>query len=202
MTGARSCKVTSQNRIGTAKHDILGVVDKVYRGGFDPHAAFTQDRLLKEAFLKGVRFLSGLGKTPPPATKVTGPRRHSLAVDELIVGGGRLGLERAHAASGRVLLVDELDALGGSARWDAFEHETLELAQTLPPNVEAWTSAICFGLYKEDGRRIAGIARTTELGQDLWEVSAKRITIAPGRHDAWPTFPNNDLPGILSLRGA
>jgi sarcosine oxidase subunit alpha len=202
MTSARACKVTSQNRIGSAKHDLLGVVDKVYRGGFDPHAAFTQNRLLNEAFIKGVRFMSGLGKAPPPETRAPGPRRHTVAVDELIVGAGRLGLQRAHDALGRVLLIDELDTLGGSARWDPLEHDSRRLAATLPRAVEAWTSALCFGIYDEGGRRVAGVVRTTAEGQDLWEVSARRITIAPGRHDAWPTFPNNDLPGILSLRGA
>src|SRR5213596_261153 len=36
----------------------------------------------------------------------------------------------------------------------------------------------------------------------VWEVTAPRITLATGHHDAWPLFANNDLPGILSLRGA
>ena len=73
MTSARSCKVLSQNRIGSAKHDLLGVVDKVYRGGFDAHAAFTQMRLLNEAFLKGVRFMSGLGTVPDAQSPLPPP---------------------------------------------------------------------------------------------------------------------------------
>jgi sarcosine oxidase subunit alpha len=202
MVEAQACSVVSQNRIGTAKHDLLGVVDKVYRKGFDPHAAFTQNRLVNQAFLQGVRFMSGLGKVPEADTRATPARRRTMSVDELIVGGGRLGLERAHEATGRVVLVDELPGLGGSARWDPLEHGTKRLAEGLPKGVEAWTSAVCFGLYVEEGQRVAGIARATDAGQDLYEVTARRITIAPGRHDAWPTFPNNDLPGILSLRGA
>lgn len=204
------CKVSSQNVIGTAKHDLLGVVDKVYWNGFDPHNAFTRMRLLNEVFLRGVRFLSGVGKAPKPGTEVTGPRRHTLRVGELVVGAGRNGLLRARdaAATGAsVLLVDELAQLGGTASWDPFESKTRLLAKEVvgEPNVQAWTQALCFGLYgaQEAGKPLlAGIRRIQDGQEDLWEVTAERITLAPGRHDAWPLFANNDLPGVLSLRGA
>src|SRR5204863_115988 len=87
-----------QNVVGTAKHDLLGVVDRVYWNGFDPHNAFTRWRLLNAAFLKGVRFMSGVGKPPPPGVEVEGPRRHTLHVDELVVGAGRNGLLRRRGA--------------------------------------------------------------------------------------------------------
>ena len=204
--------VTSQNRIGTAKHDLLGVVDKVYRTGFDPHDAFTKPRWLNRIFNQGVRFMSGLGKAPGPEVRVTGPRRHTMRVDELVVGAGLQGLRRAREASRqglKVLLVDELPGLGGSARWDPLDHESRALAREAAnwPGVEAWTEALCFGLYPhERGERapLAAIRRHGPAGHpgDLWEVEAGRITLAPGRHDAWPVFDNNDLPGVLSLRGA
>jgi sarcosine oxidase subunit alpha len=204
------CRLTSQNVIGTAKHDLLGVVDKVYWNGFDPHNAFTRLRLLNEAFLKGVRFMSGVGKPPPPGVEVTGPRRHTLQVDELVVGSGRNGLLRARdaAATGAsVLLVEEMARLGGSAAWDPFESGTRLLATEVAgkPNVQAWTQALCFGIYgaHDAGRpMVAAIRRVTEGREDLVEVTARRITLGPGRHDAWPLFTNNDLPGVLSLRGA
>ena len=207
-------KVTSQNRIGSAQHDLLGVVDKVYRTGFDPHDAYTKSRVLNRIFNVGVRFLSGLGKAPPPETRLEGPRRHTVHVDELIIGAGLHGLRRARDASkeGRkVLLVDEMPGLGGSARWDPADHESRLLAQQAPhwSGVEAWTDALCFGLYpheRKDKPPIAAIRRRDTAGSfhpgDLWEVNADRISVAPGRHDAWPIFDNNDLPGVLSLRGA
>jgi sarcosine oxidase subunit alpha len=203
------CKVSSQNVIGTAKHDLLGVVDKVYWNGFDPHNAFTRMRLLNEAFLRGVRFLSGVGKAPKPGVEVTGPRRHMLHVEELVVGSGRNGLLRvrdAAASGGSVLLVEEAAHLGGTAAWDPFELRTRLLAREAAgkPNVQAWTQALCFGIYgAHDGKPLVAAIRRTQGGQeDLWEVTADRITLATGRHDAWPLFANNDLPGVLSLRGA
>lgn len=215
---AAGATVTSQNRIGSARHDLLGVVDKVYRTGFDPHDAFTRPRLLNRVFNAGVRFLSGLGKAPAPGTVVAGPRRRTRHVDELVVGAGLHGLRRAREASHEgkaVLLVDELPGLGGSARWDPADHESRLLAQQAPhwPGVEAWTEALVFGLYPQHGDGgeggkppLAAIRRRDPQGSlhpgDLWEVTADRVSVAPGRHDAWPVFDNNDLPGVLSLRGA
>ncbi|MHB8634433.1 MAG: 2Fe-2S iron-sulfur cluster-binding protein [Thermoplasmatota archaeon] len=198
-TAREGADVQSQNRMLSARHDLLGVVDKVYRHGFDPHAAFTRPRLVNDAFLKGVRFMSGLGRAPGEKATGRAPRRHEKKVDELVVGSGKLGLQSAAAAAraGRsVLLVEEMEALGGSARWDASETETVRLASH--PGAEAWTGALCFGLYAQGKGHVAGVRR----GDDLWEVEATRITVAAGRHDAWPLFENNDLPGILSLRGA
>ncbi len=200
MTAAKPrAEVRSQNRVGSARRDLLGVVDKAFPRGFDPHGAFTRPRLLNAAFLKTVRFMSGLGRPPRADVRVEGPRRHTLAVDELIVGAGLQGLRRAHAAAGkgrRILLVDEMPALGGSARWDPSDTESLRLAAGVMrlAGVEAWTDAVVFGLYGD----VAAVRR----GDDLWEVRAGRITVAPGRYDAWPLFAGNDLPGVLSLRGA
>lgn len=204
------CTVASQNVIGTARHDLLGVVDKVYWNGFDPHNAFTRMRLLNEAFLKGVRFMSGVGRPPKPGVEVTGPQRHTVQVDELVVGAGRNGLLRARDAAATcasVLLVDEMPHLGGTASWDPFESATRLLANEVAgrPNVQAWTQALCFGIYgaHDPGRPLVAAIRRVQGGrEDLVEVTARRITVGPGRHDAWPLFTNNDLPGVLSLRGA
>ena len=189
-------EVTSQNTLGSAKRDLFAVVDKVYRKGFDPHGMMTRPALLNKAFLEAVRFMSGVGRVPDADASSPSPpaQRHTLHVDELIVGGGLHGLRRAHAAQGVVLLVEELPTLGGSALFDPTEREALKLADSVPPRVQVWTSAVAFGLY--DG--VAGVLR----GNDLWEVTADRVTVAPGRHDGFPLFANNDLPGVLSLRGA
>lgn len=195
--------VRSQNRLGSARRDLYGVVDKVYPRGFDPHAAFTRPRPLNALFLKAVRHMSGVGRAPEEARAgLPGPppRRHRLAVHHLVVGGGLHGLRaaRQHAEGGPTLLVEELPQLGGSAGWDPTEAETRRLATEAAAGawsgVEAWTGAVAFGVY---GRTVA-----VRRGEDLWEVEAERITLAPGRHDAWPIFANNDLPGVLSLRGA
>lgn len=174
MEPACEADVSSQNRIGSAKRDLLGVTDKVYRRGFDPHGAFTRPAILNKAFLKAVRFMSGVGKAPQSPTE-TRPVRRTLVVDELIVGGGRRGKARAAKARGDVLLVDE-----GTRPVDA------------PCTV--WTDALAFGIYDD--------VLAVRHGDDLVEVTAKRITLATGHHDALPLFANNDLPGVLSLRAA
>lgn len=176
MERATPATVESQNRIGSAKRDLLAVTDKVYRRGFDPHGAFTKPRLLNRAFLIAVRFMSGVGKVPKTAgTKPA--KRHTLAVDELIIGGGRRGVERAQSSTGHVVLIDERGQVAAT-----------------PDHVEVWTDSLAFGIYDD----VVGVRR----GRDLWEVRAKRITIAAGDHDGWPLFANNDLPGVMSRRGA
>ncbi len=185
--------VSSQNTIGGAKRDLLSVTDKVYRRGFDPHGAFTGNRLLNAAFMKAVRFMSGQGKAPGPDTKTQPARFIEKTVDALIIGAGRHGLEAAVNAKGDVLILDELKALGGSSLWSS-EPETQALVQQLGDNVTVWTQTVAFGVYDD----VVGVTRDG----DLYAVKAKQITIAPGRHDAWPLFENNDLPGVLSLRGA
>lgn len=193
------CDVSSQNTLGGAKRDLFAVVDKVYPKGFDPHDMMTRPALLNRAFLETVRFMSGVGKVPSEgegAGDLGAAQRHTLQVEELIVGGGLHGLSRAHDSprGGRVLLVDEMPRLGGSAQWDPTEGEAKRLAANLPGHVEAWSGAVAFGIYDD----VVGVVRDG----DLWEVSARRVTVATGRHDGLALFPNNDLPGVLSLRGA
>lgn len=193
-------EVRSQNRLGSAKHDLYAVTDKVFAKGFDPHDMFTKPRLLNEAFLVAVRHMSGVGKAPAQAASpAKPPRRFVTQCDELVVGGGLHGLRRAKeaAATGRsVILVEESPRLGGSALLDPSELEALALATQAKSwtTLAAWTGAVAFGVYGD----VVGVLR----GDDLHEVHAGRVTIATGRHDAWPLFANNDLPGVLSLRGA
>lgn len=168
---ACDAKLRSQNRMGSVKHDLLSVTDKVYRQGFDPHGAFTKPAILNRAFLVAVRFMSGVGKAPKQAQPMAPAKRFTHDVDEIIIGAGDKGVGRRTAAKGNVLLIDE----GPSTAAD-------------------WEHALAFGIY---GKTVA-----VRRGGDLHEVTAKRITLATGNHDGWPLFPNNDLPGIMSLRGS
>ncbi len=186
-------QISSQNTLGGAKRDLLAITDKVYRGGFDPHGAFTGSRVMNAAFMKAVRFMSGQGKAPPPGVTTAPARFMERHVDTLVIGAGSHGLRAAAAAKGDVLLVEELGHLGGSSRWSP-EPETEVLVADLPGHVEAWTDTVAFGIYGD----VVGMAKDG----DLYAVTADQIVIAPGRHDAWPLFENNDLPGVLSLRGA
>ncbi len=179
MTGPTpGMAVQSQNRIGSAKRDLLAVTDTAFPDGFDPHGAFTRPRILNNLFLRAVRFMSGWGKVPSGPSREPAPLRRTLRVDELIVGAGDAGMARAQESTGNVLLVDE----------------QVVPSADLPKHVQSWSDALAFGIY--DG--VVAIRR----GRDLWEVTADRITLATGVHDDWPLFEGNDRPGILSLRGA
>lgn len=191
--------VVSQNRLGTARRDMLRVVDRAYPAGFDPHDAFTRPRLVNRMFVAAVRMMSGWGKAPHQ--DATGPigERHEHHFDEVIIGAGRWGLERAAALTGKgrnILLVDESPRLGGSLQHDPGEKHTAALVAAAPEwhDVTTWTDALAFGIY--DGT--VAVAR----GRDLHEVHAHHITITTGSLDAQPMWPQNDLPGVLSLRGA
>lgn len=186
MTPATEVEVESQNTMGSAKFDALNVVDKIYAKGFDPHGAFTKSNLVNKMFQKGVRFMSGWGTAPAPGAPGWTGKRFTHAYDEVIIGAGTHGLKRAQNAEGNVLLLEELETVGGDANWT---QETVPKA-----DCETWTNALAFGIY---GNTIA-----VRRGNDLHEITAKRITIATGQHDGMPMFPGNDAPGILSLRGA
>lgn len=212
MENAREGAVlASQNRLGTAKHDLLGVVDKVFPQSFDPHNAFTKPKWVNEAFLASVRMMSGLGTAPKTASPKPPARFRRLRVDELVIGAGAAGLRRAKEASRRnrsTILVEEAPVLGGSAAWNPLEIETRLLAMEAPTwrGVEVWTETVCFGLYRDAQLRRAVEAglrrRLPNGGEELLQVSARRISVAVGKYDAWPLFAGNDLPGVLSLRAA
>lgn len=185
-------KVQSQNTMGSAKRDLLGAVDKVYKEHFDPHHAFTWSKLVNAGFLKGVRFMSGLGKAPAPGTEVADVgQARAAAPTTLVVGGGRRGLVAAlqAAKTGSVLLVDEQEHLGGD-RPDA----TLIQQVQDHASIEVLTSCAAFGIYGElvgldhEGTRV--------------EVRADHVILALGGHDAWPLFEGNDRPGVITERAA
>lgn len=193
-------EIVSQNHLGSVRRDLLRVVDRAYPAGFDPHAAFVRPRFVNRLFVRIVRMLSGWGKAPAADAggEIRG-RRCQHAFNEVIVGGGRWGLERAAAMTGKgrsILLVDERRALGGSLEHDPSEARTAHLVAQAASwhDVTTWTDALAFGIYGD----VVAIAR----GDDLHEVTATHVTITPGTNDAQPVFPGNDLPGILSERGA
>ncbi len=194
--------VESQNRLGSAKRDLLGVVDKVYPKGFDPHGAFTKPVLLNKAFLHAVRFMSGVGKVPGPEATAPAAKYAEHTTDVLIVGGGAHGLAAARAAldAGKsVTLVDEMERLGGGALWDPDEQATRAAAHEISSSsATIWTRTLAFGIY--DGQ--VAVARPSATGHDLVLVKATNIHLTPGRHDAVPLFPNNDIPGVMTLRAA
>ncbi len=189
--------VDSQNTLGGAKRDLYSVVDKVYRKGFDPHAAFTKSTVMNKVFLKTVRHMSGLGDAPTEA-RPSDAKRFTKHVHHLIIGAGFHGLNAAKEQASKrrsTLIVDELPRIGGSALWDPLDDaHALAAEATKWPGVEVWTDAVAFGYYDD--------MVAVRLGDDLYEITADRITLAPGTHDAWPLFDGNDKPGVLSLRGA
>lgn len=201
-------RVESQNAFPSARRDLLAVVDKVYRKDFDYHDKFTRPRFLVPAYHWVIRRMAGFGRVPDTPRRA--PRTRPIRVlrpEAVVVGAGAAGLAAAAAlasAGRRVLALDTASAAGGAL----LDHRgPLDGAPSGPALAERLAEEVrkgggemrvatpAVGRYP-DGALLALSAA------GLVEVRARALVVATGSHDVPPLFPGNDLPGILSARGA
>lgn len=201
--------VRFQNAFPTARRDLFGVFDKVYRRNLDMHEKFTRPRPLAMVFQAITRRMAGFGKIPDvrPLRRPAMTRRE---VDVAIVGAGPAGLSAAAAAAegaASVLLCDEADRFGGSlllspdrvAEADDLAHRVSDAGGTLLER------SVAFGLYQTDGKGqqlpapgLLAIMRP----EGVVEVRPRAVVVASGYHEAPALVPNNDLPGVMGARAA
>lgn len=213
---ADGMRVESQNAFPSARRDLLGVVDKVYRRDFDPKGAYLRPAFVAAPFRWVVRRMAGFGRIPDarpaPGRHAVPPRPRKirrLERDVVVVGAGAAGLAAASAAATgerRVLVLEAQSVAGGGllhARaplpgWDA---DGPGVATRLVGDVaraggDVRLATPAVGRYPDE-------AVLTALAPDgLLEVRCRDLVVATGSQDVPPLFPGNDLPGILSARGA
>ena len=201
--------VESQNAIPSARRDVLGTIDAVYRSGLDHHHLMTWNRLANRAAVAISRQLAGLGRIPDAA-----PAAHPPVVEErfdaLVVGGGPAGLGAAEAlarAGQRLLLVEGDRTLGGHLRCmlalpgdppESWAPEVAAAVEARGGEVALATAAI--GLWLDGGSPVVALA-ASEPHPRLRLARAPRVVLATGSFAAPPVFPRNDLPGIFAGRG-
>ncbi len=166
-----------------------------------------------------IRHAAGMGRVAEEADPDHYEKHHAHC-DVLVVGGGPAGLAAALAAGrtgARVILVDEMAALGGAL---PREHAALGdapaqawLAATLTelrdlPEVRLLNRATAFGYY--DHNLVAIVERVADhlpepsvpgVRQVMWLIRARQVVLATGSIERPLVFANNDRPNIM-LAGA
>jgi len=192
--------VETQNVLGSRELDLLSAADFLFPQGIDHHRLMAGVRGLSPIVGSFARRVAGLGKLADHAPSPLPAEHRELPV--LIVGGGRKGLALAALLGAQATLADDGPQTGGSLlaldppRAAVLSDEARSAGATLLER----TSVVALSREPDDGTlRITALL----VGPTRTVVARARcVVLATGRHDAVPTFPNNDLPGIFSARAA
>jgi sarcosine oxidase subunit alpha len=185
-------RLERQNAMPDVRMDLLRANDFVFRDWFNHHEFMAGWPIAEQVLLKIARQLSGLGVLPERAA----PEREPAVIEEhelVLVGAGAAGLAAAKQLSTRnvkhVLFERDLH-VGGRLTSGA------EAGQPAPWNAPARLGAEVVGLFADDGKPFLAVI---ERGR-LHLVFYRRLLLTVGAHAMLPTFPNNDLPGVMSGR--
>lgn len=209
-------RVETQNVLGSARRDLLAATDWFFPEGMNHHEMFTWNEQVNRIMQKVARRVAGVGTLPDaPLAPREAPERQ---VDVLVVGAGPAGLSVARAVAARglsTLVVDEERAPGGSLRlWPTDASACRALADRLAESAvragaELLPCASAVAVY--DAWEGVDGARESRSGPPvvaidepdlLRRVRPRRLVIATGRHEGASAFMGNDLPGVVSPRGA
>ena len=188
-------RIETQNVIGTRNVDLLRVTDWFFPNGIDHHHFLAGVPGAGSVMQAIARRVAGLGLVPTKPSPVQSGARRS--VDALVVGGGAAGIAAASALAlggAQTVLVDDALALGGSLR--ALEPAALTTVLREHPldGVEVRSRTVVAGLYD---------ATALLVGPTGAEVLTPGVLVlATGAHDGAIAFEGNDVPGVMSARGA
>lgn len=192
--------IETQNVLGTRRLDLLAATDFLFPQGIDHHRLMAGVPGVSPIVSNVARRIAGLGRLADHAPAVQPARR--LDVPLLIVGGGPSGLRAAIRWGERALLVDDGPVLGGSlTALDPPAAAALAAeARRCGAVIESRASVLSLSREPDDG---SGKLTALVVGQrQSWVVRCRAVLLATGEHDATPSFPNNDLPGIFTARAA
>jgi sarcosine oxidase subunit alpha len=197
--------VETQNAVGGAARDLLGLIDAFAPRGIDHHHLATWSGVVNRMAVSASRRLAGLGLLPGAvAERWTGTDER---FDAVVVGAGPAGLGAAEALAGaglRALLVERGRAAGGRlrCRLDLPGDPPLAWAAEVEAAVrraggDVATGAIAIGLWRDEHGALLAIPQ----GGAARLVRARRVVLASGTWAQPPVFPGNDLPGVHGARG-
>lgn len=184
-------RIETQNVLGSRKFDLLQATDWFFPHGMDHHHLLAGVPGLSPVMQGMARRIAGLGRLP--SQPLQGEPALRREVDVLIVGAGAAGLTvaaRLLDAGREVIVVDDAPVPGGSLRALGLSTSFLEAAK----GAEILSSTTVAGIY--EGESLA-------MTKTRASLLRPRVTVlATGAHDGVLTFPNNDLPGVVSARAA
>ncbi len=174
-------RLERQNALIDARLDLLRANDFVFRDWFNHHEFLAGVPIAEVVLQKIARQLAGLGTLPERDAPKREPARYE-SHDIVIVGAGVAGLAASRA-------------LGD------VEHVLLErnsATPTRPISGEGSTryGAEVVGLFRDDTKPFLTVIKD----EALTLISFNTLILANGGHPSLPTFPNNDLPGVISGR--
>jgi sarcosine oxidase subunit alpha len=171
-------RLERQNALPDARLDVLRAADFVFRRWFNHHTFLAGVPIAEPVFRKLARQMAGLGYLPDTSVDREPARveHHDVA----IIGAGVAGF----AASQR------LSELGVA-------HVVLEReSRTAHNSPSLRLGSEVIGLYSDQGTPFLAVVEA----QRLTLLFVKRLLLACGGHPFLPSFPNNDLPGIMAGR--
>ena len=194
------------NTFGGLEGDWMRIVEKFSR--FLPvgfyYKSFFKPRWLFPFHERQMRKVAGLGRIDPRFPPTKSPKDYAWC-DVLVVGAGAAGLGAARTAAQaglKVMLVDELPCLGGSAIWQHGRdapalvglREQMAALRSMP-NVEVRTQTMVGGHYADHWVALFDPGRMTKL-------RARAVVFACGAIEQPAVFGHNDLPGVMLASAA
>jgi sarcosine oxidase subunit alpha len=185
-------RIERQNAMPDARLDVFRANDFVFRDWFNHHEFLAGVPIIEKVLQKVARQLAGLGVLPDKSA----PDRPPAVIEKLgtvIVGAGAAGLSAAKELSARGVtytLFERESEVGGRLISAA------ELGQPAPWNAPARCGAEVVGLFADDGAPFLAVIEQQQLHLVFYET----LILAMGGHPMLPTFPNNDLPGVMAGR--
>jgi len=214
----------SQNRWPSLDLDLLSINSRAARflpAGFYYKTFKWPAKAWTAVYEKLIRRAAGLGRASHEPDPDHYEKTHAFA-DILVVGAGPAGLMAALVAGragARVILADEMPAMGGRLRHAARAIDgsaaSLWLEATLQeltslPNVQLLPRTTVFGAY--DHGTMAAAERvadqlppgtTGELPrQRYWQIRTRATILATGAIERGIALPGNDLPGVMLASAA